>query len=821
MPAAPGTRFGPYEILSPLGAGGMGEVYRARDSRLGRDVALKLLPSTGDRARFETEARAIAALNHPNIVAIHDVGENYIVTELVDGTPLLGPIENPRRILDIAVQIADGLASAHAAGILHRDVKPGNILLTRDNRIKILDFGLAKSFAPLGPDEHTMTASGMILGTVAYMSPEQARGSALDHRSDQFSLGLVLHELITGRRAFDRATKAETLTALIREEAEPLPSTTPAALRWIVERCLFKDPADRYQSTRDLYLELRHQRDNPASLATPASGTALPRRKFAWLAVAGAAVAAALLTAVVLRRPATQESIRLTPFAVERAEEGWPAFSPDGHSIAWVRNSNEILVRAIDSLAPVSLIRSPGHLGPPLWTADGRRVCYIDRGDLWCLSAAGGTPSRLLAGVDAVAFTPDGKSVVTLLPTTSHPRLAISSPPGAALQPLPGIEVPAAVNDLLAFSPDGRQLALITPDQDIWLAPWPAGTPRQLSFRGLASWFPDSRHMAVTRRQSSGANTLSIADTQSGPMRELLRDSNAYVGASVSPAGDRIVYTTGLYDFDVFEYSIDGNPVRPFADSVRTETGASFSPSGDSVLYWSDVAGSMSLWTRRSDGSAPALIVDPGPDNRNPGEARFSSDGRRIAFTLPTAATGIEVIAASGGQRVRVASSQTPVSGLCWSSDGTAIWYATAGKLWKVAADGGAPVAVKESATRALDSSSDGRWIAYLSTDGVHLLTPDGKSDRLLHAERAPLRAQFATGNQKLYLIRPGLANVSTLDVETGAESAPVKFSVEVSATATVNSIHPNGKTVLVSAGGRHYNLWLASGFAPPRLSPS
>ena len=819
MDAAPGQRFGPYEILSSLGAGGMGEVYRARDSRLGRDVALKLLPPSGDRARFEIEARAVAALNHPNIVAIHDVGENYIVTELVEGSPLLGPVEPVRRILDIAVQVADGLAAAHHAGILHRDLKPGNILITREGRVKILDFGLARSmFSPLGPNENTLTASGVILGTIAYMSPEQARGATLDHRSDQFSLGLVFHELTTGKQAFERATKAETLAAIIRDDPATLPATVPASLRWIIERCLAKDPAERYQSTRDLFLELRHLRDNLSGTTTPSTAALAPRPASSRVVPAlAAAFVAALLTAFALRPAAESESIRLSPFAVERAEESWPAFSPDGHSVAWVRNGNEILVRAVAAVVPVSLVKSSGHLGPPIWSFEGARICYADRGDLWCVSAAGGSPARLLANVDTAEFTPDGKSLVVLKSVAGQPKLFVSSPPGTELKPVEGVTLPPAVTDLLPFSPDGRRLAALSADQDLWVAPWPAGTPRRLPFRGLGAWFPDSRHMAVTRRHPTGTNTLVTADTESGDTHELLRDSNAYVGASVSAQGDRIVYATGLYDFDVVEYSMEGKLLHPFANSVRTETGASYSPTGESVLYWSDIGGSMALWTRHADGSIPSLIFDPGPANRNPGEARFSPDGRRIAFTLATTTTGIEVVAASGGSPVRAVAADRPVNGLAWSSDGAAIWYARDGKLWKVTADGGTPSLMKDSVIHVLDASRDGRWIAVLTPDGVHLVSPDGQAVRAIHAERGTsFRGQFSADSRTFYLIRPGQATLSPVEVATGREGTPVRFEVDAAQTGTVNSIHPDRRRVLVSAGGRHYNLWMVEGFPQP-----
>jgi eukaryotic-like serine/threonine-protein kinase len=273
-----GARVGPYELMSPIGAGGMGEVWKARDTRLDRTVAVKF-SQAGFSDRFQREARAIAALNHPNIATLHDVGENYLVMEYVDGEPVRTPGE-VRKLLDIGVQIADGLAAAHAAGLVHRDLKPDNILVTKTGRVKILDFGLAKQTGKPAQHEATMTAAtnpGTVMGTVAYMSPEQARGQDLDARSDQFSFGLILYELASGSRAFQRPTTAETMAAIIREEAQPLPASVPGPLCWAIERCLSKDPGERYDTTRGLYLELRTLRDRLPSAGAPQQGSAAER----------------------------------------------------------------------------------------------------------------------------------------------------------------------------------------------------------------------------------------------------------------------------------------------------------------------------------------------------------------------------------------------------------------------------------------------------------------------------------------------------------------------------------------------------------------
>ena len=310
MPLSAGDKLGPYEILAPIGAGGMGEVYKARDTRLDRVVAIKT-SKTEFSERFEREARAVARLNHPNICQLYDLGTlpdggGYLVMEYIDGSPI-APVHSPRKLLDIAVQIADGMAAAHAAGFTHRDLKPDNVLVTgpqtpHPGRVKILDFGLAKLASSLPPSEATQTLAivtnpGTVMGTVSYMSPEQARGEEVDARSDQFSFGLIVYELAAGKRAFVRPSTAETMAAIIRDEAEPLPPSVPTPLRWVVERCLAKDPAERYDSTRDLYRELKHARER-LSEASASSQVQAPAHRPRWRGGAAILLAALAIAAV-------------------------------------------------------------------------------------------------------------------------------------------------------------------------------------------------------------------------------------------------------------------------------------------------------------------------------------------------------------------------------------------------------------------------------------------------------------------------------------------------------------------------------------------
>ena len=335
MTISSGTRLGPYEIVAPLGAGGMGEVYKAKDTRLGREVAVKVLPEsvasdTERLRRFEQEARSASALNHPNIVTIHDVGQtdgrSWIAMEFVDGTSLrqllAGGALPIKRALAIGTQIAEGLWRAHASGIVHRDLKPENVMVTNDGLVKILDFGLAKAASPAAPDASQVatathqTEAGIVLGTVGYMSPEQATGRPGDHRSDQFALGAILYETATGFRAFQGATAVETLSKILKEEPEPLAKVQPGvpeSLVWIVDRCLAKEPDERYQSTRDLARDLAGVRDRTSG-ARPEAPPLRDRRARRGRRRAGGgcralAVAAAGRRGPFPRRPAAEAAL--------------------------------------------------------------------------------------------------------------------------------------------------------------------------------------------------------------------------------------------------------------------------------------------------------------------------------------------------------------------------------------------------------------------------------------------------------------------------------------------------------------------------------
>jgi len=417
MSLLPGTSIGPYEIRGLLGSGGMGEVHLAHDTRLGRDVAIKVLPSAfaSDPARlrrFEQEARSASALNHPAIVTVHDIGSSgshpFLCMELVKGETLRQLIEHGplpvKRVLAIGAQVADGLAKAHEAGIIHRDLKPENVMVTTDGFAKILDFGLAKLVEHARHEADTvakpLTSPGTVLGTTAYMSPEQAMGREADARSDQFSLGAVLYELLTGRRAFDKPTTVETLSSIVRDEVPPikeLQPSTPTPVAWIIERCLQKDPNDRYASTRDLARDLATARDRLSELTSRVeTSMARPPRRFgireiaAWTAAAALAVTALMINNAREKTPAAPGLLRFTlnPPPQTQFLSGFTsppfALSPDGKHVVFVAGSRvqtSLWIQSFDSLQARPLPDTDQAVGP-FWSPDGKQIGFFSRRSL-------------------------------------------------------------------------------------------------------------------------------------------------------------------------------------------------------------------------------------------------------------------------------------------------------------------------------------------------------------------------------------------------------------------------------------------------------
>src|SRR5437868_6635795 len=445
MPITAGTKLGPYEIVAPVGAGGMGEVYRARDQRLGRDVAVKVLPASFSRdaermRRFEQEARATAALNHPNILAVFDIGTHddspYLVTELLEGETLRERMQaralSARKAVDYAQQIARGLVAAHEKGILHRDLKPENIFVTSSGQVKILDFGLAKLISPdgasAGSDSPTLasgTAAGVVLGTVGYMSPEQVRGLNVDARSDLFSLGTILYEMVSGRRAFGGDTPADTMSAILKEEPPPLTDiqqNIPLGLARIVEHSLEKNPADRFQSARDVVFALEAFSGSSSSKVAALGGTksASSRRIGLW-AAAAAAVLAAFIFFLVGRETAPNSAVpTYRQLTFQRGTVYQARFAPDGETVvyaaAWDAKPSEVFSVRTDSTDSRSLgltdtdllsVSSSGELA--VRTAPRFLTSFQTSGTVGRTTPTGGLPRPLVNHVQAGDWSPAGK----------------------------------------------------------------------------------------------------------------------------------------------------------------------------------------------------------------------------------------------------------------------------------------------------------------------------------------------------------------------------------------------------------------------------
>ena len=627
-----GTKAGPYEILAPLGAGGMGEVYRARDTRLGRDVAVKVLPESFARdtdrlRRFEQEARAVAALNHPNILAVFDIGEHlgspFLVSELLEGQSLRAVLEHgplpQRKTIEYGVQIAQGLAAAHDKGIVHRDLKPENIFVSRDGRIKILDFGLAKlALAPgaaeAEPDSITRTSShtaaGQVLGTASYMAPEQVRGQPADPRTDIFAFGADLYEMLSGRRAFRRDTPAETMTAILREEPPDLTDAAhpiSPALDRIIRRCLEKNPEQRFQSARDLSFALS------ALSGTDASGAArvqeAPRKSSlrAWIAAAAVLAAGCALTWFVARRAVPPVRMQ---FAIPvPGEVSHMALSSDGSMLAFVAPEENsgipmLYVQRVGSPNATLLAGTEGA-SYPFWSPDAANVAYFANGKLLRVPASGGTPQRIADVLAARGGSWGSRDIIIYAPDAGGAIWRVN-PDGSGASPVTG--------DLLGrdkreqthrwpvFLPDGNHFLF-------WDGNFSNAKDDRFSGIYVNSLDGKAKNLVVLCRSSFGidSNHLFYANDERQLVGVGFDTSNATISGRTSVLADSVGFQPSTYWTDL---SVAGNGTVVY----NSTTGAALS-----VLAWIDRAGK-ELGTI----GLPAVMYNP----------TLSPDGSRVAVDI-------------------------------------------------------------------------------------------------------------------------------------------------------------------------------------------
>jgi serine/threonine protein kinase len=877
-----GKQLGPYEIVSLLGAGGMGEVYRAKDNRLGRTVALKILPpevAADGRGsvwaqRFEQEARAASALNHPNIVSVYDTGSQeglaYIVSELIEGESLRdmlrrGPLTQSR-VIDIGGQVADALAAAHAAGIVHRDLKPENIMVTRDGRAKVLDFGLAKQMAQTAgaADETavlTRTSPGAVLGTAGYMSPEQVRAEAVDYRSDIFSLGVVLAESLAGRNPFERGSAVESMAAILRDDPVELPETVSPGLRQIVAHCLEKEPERRFHSARDLAFALRTVSSSRGSGSSPALAPAAPapRRHWLWPAIGGAAVMALLFLGVehlLELEPIELSQYRLTPFATDPESESNAAWSPDGKSIAYLKSIKgvpQVMVRALDAPQGVQLTHSAAAVTHVFWAHDSSLLYYIadqDKGVLWAISPAGGRSTRILDGLSSAAISPNGKALaIWRVSGSPEPRgtVWISSPPGAApreYKPAP-FAMPSGTDNRLSFSPDGNSILLIASDSvsHLWLLPYPEGSgqPRQLfvatdlGFEPNAGWLPDSRHAVLAFSPSLNIHpSLWLADLKQERMRKLTAGTSGQSFPSLAPDGRRLVFTSVEDDYDLVALPLDGSAPRKLLDNSRDELSPSWSAQGDEIIYSTDRSGAREIWIHnlKAELDRPAVTRSSFPDETTLGLADpvFSPDGGRFAFVRWSTDQPVTIWVANtvGGSPVRLTGEE--IHSPAWSPDGSSIvGLMHRGRPWQPAiVEVGADMTphVVPNGPSCLTAPAwvpSGDWIACETREGMALFSPDGAHTRMLPRLHSAAIA-FSRDSRTLFAagLEQGRGFLKSIDLSNGAVRQVADYGPEMVVSGgtphhTRLSLSPDGKSLATSVRQTKTDLWLLEGYPVPR----
>jgi eukaryotic-like serine/threonine-protein kinase len=882
MALQPSTRLGPYEILSLIGAGGMGEVYRARDTRLNREVAIKVLGvglanDRDRRARFEKEARAVAALNHPNIVSLFDIGTEgdilYTVSELVEGESLRGLLRRGpvplRKLVDIAVRLTDGMAAAHTLGITHRDLKPENVMVANDGRVKILDFGLArytdaKLSAPL-PEQGTITMHdtkpGTVMGTVNYMSPEQARGVPVDYRSDQFSFGVILYELASGSRAFERETQVHTLAAIISEEPPPIDAKLPPPLLWTIDRCLAKEPVQRYESTRDLYHELQNLQNHLSESFT--TGTVAPAKTFPSKRVlqilAGALFVLLATTAWLLfMRDRSPDLLRyrFTPIAMDPDQES-PIWSPDGKAVVFA-GGGQLFLRYLNSSVATQLTRMKDGALPVAWSSAGKRIFFVSNPSasstaLFSIATVGGEPEFIMAQGQMLplAISPDGRALVEFRYHADEPStLAISSPIGSPLRNYSPIASKGIFNaPALRFSPNGKKILLLCNDQGgekAWLVPFPegGGSPRlvlknipKYGFTPAFSWMPDSRHIVIPVQQSQESTShLWIADTESDEVRPLTTGTSNESDPAVSPDGRKILYVERQSDYNIVSVSLADGTARNLIATDRSESMAAWSAGRPMLTYVTDRDGAPEIWLRLPDGSDRPIVTAndfPGGTTRFFMNPSLSPEGDRVIFTrIESAGAGLIWIASlSGGSPVRLTNSEgeTEFAG-SWSPDGKRFTYirASPGKYaLMIVKAGGQATPVKLKDLGAVDElpiwSPTGEWIAHRDNNSWSLISPEGNVSRNLGKIDTP-QLTFSKDGKQLYGIREDgdhhflfSMDLRTLRVKTIrdlAENEPlcafcpgIRFSVA-----------PDGKSFVYTVGKFKSNIWLFEGFAKPGL---
>jgi Tol biopolymer transport system component/predicted Ser/Thr protein kinase len=759
MSLQPGDKLGPYEILTSIGAGGMGAVYRARDTRLGRVVAIKVA-SEQFSERFEHEARAVAALNHPNICHLYDVGPNYLVMEFVEGETLRGPLPLERAI-EYAGQILEALDAAHRKGITHRDLKPANILVTKSG-IKLLDFGLAKRRAPLRETDVTraLTEQGQIVGTLQYMSPEQLQGKEADARSDLFSFGCVLYEMLTGKQSFAGQSAASVIAAILEREPAPLNIAPP--LERVVKRCLAKDPDQRFQNALDLKLALDWAMEHP--IAKKAD-----RRTWIVTAATGLLLGAAGAWQLSRRVPPADNDVvrfQIQPpeggrFVPEGAFGGGLAVSPDGRTIAYVANVGAnlgIWVQALDAAHARLLLGTRGATAP-FWSPDGKSIAFFSGGKLRAVDLVHGTVSNICdvpGTFTGGAWSEDGRIVFGSLE-----RGDLLEVPASGGTPSPLTKVDRANGEVVHSSP---------------------------------KMLPAGRFLYGARIGESANDTIYAAPLRDPARRvRLLSSVTSLSGATYVRTDDRKEYLLWMRDAALVAQQFDSEKLQLLGDSFSlADTAVTVGAGGKTLVYSPSRPSRQFQWFDRADKQVGTL--------GEPGDyvySRISGDGRYVV-TTHVGSGDLWALDTARGVASRLTSRGIHISAL-WSPDGRTILFASGApfNLFRIPAEGGAEERILKSENRQtpLDWSKDGRLILYADTaqdTGLDLwtleVTPDGKPQPGTQPQPY-IRAPF---NQTAGRFSPDTRWVAYQSDDSGAPEVYVQSFPK-----------PHGKIRISTAGGR------------------
>ena len=686
-----GSRVGNYDVVAPLGAGGMGEVYRAHDARLGRDVAIKILPraftSDSERlARFEREARVLASLNHPHIGGIYGIVETGVapalVLELVEGPTLADRIAAGRlavrEVLAIGRQIADALSAAHDKGIVHRDLKPANVKVTPSGVVKVLDFGLAKPDVDVASPElahsPTITASatrdGVILGTAAYMSPEQARGDTVDRRSDIWSFGCVLYEMLTGRKVFDRDTVSETMAAILEREPDwrRLPTATPSGVRRLLQRCLEKDVGRRQRDIGDACLELDDALTRSRRRSLPGGWFELSRKQRLAAVVGVVMASTALLAGLLWRTGRLPEAVRerphptFTQITSQSGLEWFPSLSPDGKWVVYGGDSNgnrDIFLQSTTGQTPINLTSdSADDEDQPAFSPDGERIAFRssrEGGGIFLMGRTGEAVRRLTRRGFRPTWSPDGRDITfTSENADLDPQNTLGLSSLWVVNVATGEERRLGEVDavLPSWSPHGHRIAYTTRGAiagstrlDVWTVDRSGARPVAVTRDGAPNWnpvwAPDGRHLYFVSGRGGPINLWRVpideaSGITSGPPEPVMTPSPFVAHIAISADGTRIAYSSILRSRNIQKLRIDPATGVPRGEPAWVTTGSRLwanpdpSPDGKWIVFYSSVQPEGDLYVVRADGTGlRQLTSGADPIDRMP---RWSPDGQWIAF---------------------------------------------------------------------------------------------------------------------------------------------------------------------------------------------